>query len=100
MERVKEMLTATGQAQSQASRPPAPHTKPAAMCPPAREQQGLVGIARLAAESPQVHERAEVEFFALESRSALNRESSGRLPFAWTLNPYRCLLYTSDAADE
>src|SRR5437763_4118521 len=49
----------------------------------------LVGIARLAAESPQVRERAEVEYFALESRSTLNRESSGRMPFAWTINPYR-----------
>ena len=49
----------------------------------------LVGIARMAAASPQVRERAEVEYFALESRSALNRESSGRLPFAWTINPYR-----------
>jgi len=51
--------------------------------------QRLVGIARMAAASPQVRERAEVEYFALESRSALNRESSGRLPFAWTINPYR-----------
>ncbi|HLW78553.1 MAG TPA: radical SAM protein [Terriglobia bacterium] len=49
----------------------------------------LVGIARLAAASPQVRERAEVEYFDLPSRSALNRESSGRLPFAWTINPYR-----------
>jgi DNA repair photolyase len=49
----------------------------------------FVGIARLAAESPLVRERAEVEYFALQSRSALNRESSGRMPFAWTLNPYR-----------
>jgi len=49
----------------------------------------LVGIARMAAESPRVRERAEVEYFALPCRSALNRESSGRMPFAWTLNPYR-----------
>ena len=49
----------------------------------------LVGIARLAAESPLVRERAEVEYFALPSRSTLNRESSGRMPFAWTINPYR-----------
>ncbi|HEV2176006.1 MAG TPA: radical SAM protein [Terriglobia bacterium] len=54
---------------------------------PARS--GLVGIARLAAESPKTRERAEVEYFSLASRSALNRESSGRMPFAWTLNPYR-----------
>jgi DNA repair photolyase len=51
--------------------------------------RGLVGIARLAATSPQVRERAQVEFFALPSRSTLNRESSGRMPFAWTINPYR-----------
>jgi DNA repair photolyase len=49
----------------------------------------LVGIARLAAESPLVRERAEVEYFALPCRSVLNRESSGRMPFAWTINPYR-----------
>jgi len=49
----------------------------------------LVGIARMAAESPLVRERAEVEYFALPCRSSLNRESSGRMPFAWTINPYR-----------
>jgi DNA repair photolyase len=43
----------------------------------------------MAAGSPRLRERAEVEYFALPSRSALNRESSGRMPFAWTLNPYR-----------
>ncbi len=49
----------------------------------------LVGIARLAAASPKTRERASVEYFELESKSALNRESSGRMPFDWTLNPYR-----------
>ena len=49
----------------------------------------LKGIARMAAASPRLRQRAEVEFFGLACRSALNRESSGRLPFAWTLNPYR-----------
>src|SRR5690349_2288095 len=53
------------------------------------QSTGLVGIARMAAQSPLVRDRAETEFFALESRSALNRESSGRMPFDWTLNPYR-----------
>ncbi len=52
-------------------------------------QSGFVGIARLAALSPKVRERAEVEYFDLTSRSTLNRESSGRKPFAWTINPYR-----------
>jgi len=50
---------------------------------------GLVGIARLAAQSPLVRERAQVEYYRLAARSALNRESSGRMPFAWTINPYR-----------
>jgi DNA repair photolyase len=43
----------------------------------------------MAAESPLVRGRADVEYFALPCRSALNREASGRMPFAWTLNPYR-----------
>jgi len=49
----------------------------------------LVGIALMAAQSPKARERASIEYFALDSRSALNRESSGRMPFDWTLNPYR-----------
>ncbi|PYV17243.1 MAG: radical SAM protein [Acidobacteria bacterium] len=49
----------------------------------------LVGIARMAQASPKARERAGVEYFALESRSTLNRESSRRMPFAWTINPYR-----------
>ena len=53
------------------------------------EKAPLVGIARLASQSPLVRERAEVEYYRLAARSALNRESSGRMPFAWTLNPYR-----------
>jgi DNA repair photolyase len=43
----------------------------------------------MAAESPLVRDRAGAEFFSLDARSALNRESSGRMPFDWTLNPYR-----------
>ena len=49
----------------------------------------LVGIARMAQASPRLRERASVQYFALPARSALNRESSRRMPFAWTLNPYR-----------
>ncbi len=74
---------------AQTSPPISPATSPSASPPAPDPPRRLVGIARLAAESPQVRERAEVEYFALQSRSVLNRESSGRLPFAWTLNPYR-----------
>ncbi len=54
-----------------------------------RSASGLVGIARMAASSPKLRDRAEIQYFALEARSTLNRESSGRMPFAWTINPYR-----------
>ncbi len=54
-----------------------------------RRSTKLVGIARMAEESPKLRERTGVQYFGLSARSALNRESSGRMPFAWTLNPYR-----------
>ncbi|MBZ5514415.1 MAG: radical SAM protein [Acidobacteriia bacterium] len=54
-----------------------------------KPHQALIGIARLAAASPKLRERAEVEYFALTARSTLNHESSGRMSFAWTINPYR-----------
>ncbi len=56
---------------------------------PATAPVKLVGIARMAAESPRLRAHAETQYFALPARSALNRESSRRMPFAWTLNPYR-----------
>src|SRR3954464_11516092 len=49
----------------------------------------LVGIARLAAASPQLASKRTVEYFGLHSKSILNRCSSDRLPFRWTINPYR-----------
>jgi DNA repair photolyase len=50
---------------------------------------GLVGIARLAAESPLLEAKQRVEYFHLPSRSFLTRCDSPRLPFRWTINPYR-----------
>ncbi|HLI62819.1 MAG TPA: radical SAM protein [Terriglobales bacterium] len=49
----------------------------------------LVGIARLAAQSASVRQGHLVEYFTLPSRSLLNRCHSVRVPFAWTINPYR-----------
>jgi DNA repair photolyase len=49
----------------------------------------LAGIARLAAISPRIRERAQVQYFSMQGRTALNREASRRMNFAWTLNPYR-----------
>ena len=49
----------------------------------------LVGIARLAAEGESVRQGHEVEYFTLPVRSLLNRCTSARMPFTWTINPYR-----------
>ncbi len=49
----------------------------------------LVGIAKLAAQGKAISERHEVEFFTLASRSLLNRCTAPRMPFTWTINPYR-----------
>lgn len=49
----------------------------------------LVGIARLAASSPLEEQKRGTEYFLLTVRSILNRCDSPRMPFAWTINPYR-----------
>src|SRR6202451_1150309 len=49
----------------------------------------LIGIARLAAEGESLRQGHEVEYFTLPVRSLLNRCTSARMPFAWTINPYR-----------
>jgi len=68
-------------------------------CPPQEHQAPhvnatkLVGIARLAASSPPADSRraspARPEYFVLPVRSILNRCDSNRVPFEWTINPYR-----------
>src|SRR6202158_888545 len=53
----------------------------------------LVGIARLAANSPcaetQRSSPERPEYFLLPVKSILNRCDSRRVPFEWTINPYR-----------
>jgi DNA repair photolyase len=53
----------------------------------------LVGIARLAASSPfaETSRKSEQrpEYFLLPVRSILNKCDSNRVPFEWTINPYR-----------
>ena len=83
---------------------------PAADCPPPQAEEAprapqstdapdrrgpatLVGIARLAASSPPAETRrksaAGPEYFHLPVRSVLNHCDSERVPFEWTINPYR-----------
>jgi len=47
------------------------------------------GIERLAQEAESLLEKREVEYLSIEARSILNRCSSPRMPFTWTINPYR-----------
>jgi DNA repair photolyase len=49
----------------------------------------LIGIARMAAASPQLEAKRKVQYFELPARSYLARCDSPRLPFRWTINPYR-----------
>jgi len=62
--------------------PPAPDrsTKPATE---------LVGIARLAAYSPCADAKRGTEYYLLPVKSILNSCNSERVPFRWTINPYR-----------
>jgi DNA repair photolyase len=49
----------------------------------------LVGIARLAADGESLRQGHDVEYFTLPVRSLLNRCTSARMRFEWTINPYR-----------
>jgi DNA repair photolyase len=49
----------------------------------------LLGIARLAAQGESLKEGHNVEYFTLPARSLLNRCTAPRMPFTWTINPYR-----------
>src|SRR5271154_2783833 len=51
--------------------------------------QPLVGIAKLAAQGESIRQGHLVEYFTLPSRALLNRCTSSRVPFDWTINPYR-----------
>src|SRR6266851_467442 len=59
----------------------------------AEQSTPLVGIARLAANSPAAETQRSSperpEYFLLPVRSILNRCDSKRVPFEWTINPYR-----------
>lgn len=50
--------------------------------------QHLVGIAKLAAEGDLLEAKRSVQYFELPTRRLLNR-TTGRMPFEWTINPYR-----------
>ncbi len=49
----------------------------------------LVGIARLAASSEVLEAKQRVQYFELETRRFIGRNSNSRMRFVWTVNPYR-----------
>jgi len=49
----------------------------------------LVGIAKHAAQGSSLRLGHEVEYFTLPTKALLNRCVSKRVPFEWTINPYR-----------
>jgi DNA repair photolyase len=65
---------------------PAPTPEPDRSQKPAAE---LVGIARLAASSLRAEAKRGTEYFLLPVRSIVNHCDSERVPFHWTINPYR-----------
>src|SRR5579862_249084 len=56
---------------------------------PEPDKPRLIGIARLAAEGEHLRDGHNIEYFTLPVRSVLNRCTSARMPFTWTINPYR-----------
>src|ERR1700681_3819937 len=68
-------------------------TRAAVVAPGNGVNSPLVGIARLAAKSPPAETRRtsaeRPEYFLLPVKSILNRCDSRRVPFEWTINPYR-----------
>jgi DNA repair photolyase len=57
--------------------------------PPGPAAAQLVGIARLAAQGEALDDGHNVEYQSLTIRSLLSRNPNPRLPFRWTINPYR-----------
>ena len=49
----------------------------------------LIGIARLASQGQFLREGHKIEYFTLPAKSILNRCTGTRMPFTWTINPYR-----------
>jgi len=61
---------------------------PGALLPPGSVPERS-GIARLASSSPLADAKRGTEYFLLPVRSILNHCDSKRVPFSWTINPYR-----------
>jgi DNA repair photolyase len=54
-----------------------------------KPESQVKGIERMAREAAPLLEKRQAEYLRIEVRTILNRCSSARMPFAWTINPYR-----------
>jgi DNA repair photolyase len=52
-------------------------------------RSNLIGIAKLAAESESLESKRRVEYREIATRRLIGRCSGERMPFDWTINPYR-----------
>ncbi|HWR17607.1 MAG TPA: radical SAM protein [Terriglobales bacterium] len=59
------------------------------LLPPDCDDPKLVGIARLAAAGEHIRDGHNIEYFTIQTRSILNRCNVPRMPFSWTVNPFR-----------
>ena len=66
-----------------------PHRDTGLPSPTPPEAAERTGIARLASSSPLADAKRGAEYFLLPTRSILNHCDSERVPFRWTINPYR-----------
>jgi DNA repair photolyase len=51
--------------------------------------RNLIGIAKLAAEGDVLASKRRVDYHDLETRRFIGRASGRKMPFDWTINPYR-----------
>lgn len=86
---VESSLTLFPAAPNGLSEPRSASPPPSAECRSLKPADELVGIARLAASSHLEDAKRGTEYFVLPVRSILNRCDSPRVPFGWTVNPYR-----------
>jgi DNA repair photolyase len=56
---------------------------------PSAAASPLIGIAKLAADGHLLEQKRKVQYRTLPTRKWINRCDSERVPFDWTINPYR-----------
>ena len=53
------------------------------------EPSAVKGIERMAREARIIIEKPTADYLQIEAKTILNKCTSPRVPFTWTINPYR-----------